>query len=86
MIVKTATGKEFEADRCYVDWGTLQIGLENTTIQEVIAAFADPKETVKLTSTRGDEINTFNNYTTIALVSVDESINGVYLVLKEANS
>lgn len=86
MIVKTATGKEFEADRCYVDWGTLQIGLANTTISEVISAFSDPNETVKITSAQENEIKTFDNFTTVALVSVDESINGVYLVLREANS
>ena len=86
MIVKTATGKEFEADRCYVDWGTLQIGLANTTISEVISAFGDPNETVKITSAQENEIKTFDNFTTVALVSVDESINGVYLVLREANS
>lgn len=86
MIVKTATGKEFEADRCYVDWGTLQIGLANTTISEVIPAFSDPNETVKITSAQENEIKTFDNFTTVALVSVDESINGVYLVLREANS
>jgi hypothetical protein len=86
MIVKTAKGKEFEADRCYVDWGTLQIGIANTTIPEVLAAFSDPSEAVKITSTIGDAVETFSNYTTIALVSVDASINGVYLVLKEADS
>lgn len=86
MIVKTATGKEFEADRCYVDWGTLQIGLANTTIPEVIQAFSDPNETVRITSTFENEVSMFSNYTTLALVSVDASINGVYLVLKEADS
>ena len=86
MTVKTATGKEFEADRCYVDWGTLQIGIMNTTIQDVIQAFSDPDEAKKITSIMENEVNTFDNYTTIALVSVDASINGVYLVLREANS
>ena len=86
MKVKTATGKEFEADRCYVDWGTLQIGIMNTTIQDVIQAFSDQNETVKITSAQENEIKTFDNFTTVALVSVDESINGVYLVLREANS
>jgi hypothetical protein len=86
MIVKTAKGKEFEADRCYVDFGTLNIGIMDTTIPEVVQAFSDPTETVRITATTENTNKVFANYTTIALVSVDASINGVYLVLKEADS
>lgn len=83
MTVETATGKKYDAHRCYVTSSdrTLNIGLKDSNIADVALVFGNPVETEVITATEDNKETEFQGYTQLVLISLESSINGVYIAL-----
>lgn len=85
MKIITATGKEYQVQRCYVSDmdGVLNIGVYNITIPDAAVLFGNPGETSKIVCVDedADSIVEYDGYIYLSLIVAESSLNGVYVVL-----
>ena len=74
-------GTEFEGSNCGLASGVVWCYLENTTFHQALAAFDDPEKTAKIDFFYGEMVSSYEGYTKIIVITVEDSENRVNVAL-----